>query len=105
MPMTATSERRRYPRFHGSGLIANIGGRLVRVVGISAGGMVLETGFAVVGGVMRFTLYPSDGAKVEINKGVGGTCRLVRHEKEAVVVCFEPANYRLVKLVAEWAQR
>ena len=94
-------ERRRYPRFQGFGLMANIGGKLVRVTGVSAGGMKLEKGFKLAADVMRFTLYPCDGGKVDINKGIGGTCRLVREEGEFIAMRFDPASYRLVKFVAD----
>lgn len=94
-------ERRRYPRFQGFGLMANIGGKLVRVTGVSAGGMKLEKGFKLGVEDMRFTLYPCDGGKVDINKGVGGICRLVREDSDFVAMRFDPATYRLVKFVAE----
>lgn len=98
---TAARERRRYPRFQGFGLMANIGGKLVHVTGVSAGGMKLEKGFKLVPDSMRFTLYPCDGGKVDINKGVGGTCQLVREESDFIAMRFDPATYRLVKFVAE----
>ena len=94
-------ERRRYPRFQGSNLMANIGGRLVHVAGISAVGMKLEKGFALSATPVRFTLYPCGDGKVDINRGIGGTCRLVREEDGFVAMRFEPASYRLVKFVAE----
>lgn len=94
-------ERRRYPRFRGSGLMANIGGKLVHVAGVSAGGMKLEKGFKLVPDSMRFTLYPSEGGKVDINNGIGGTCRLVREEADFIAMRFDPATYRLVKFVAD----
>ncbi len=100
MPDT-TKDRRRYPRFQGFGLMANIGGKLVRVTGVSAGGMKLEKGFKLVPDVMRFTLYPIDGGKVDINNGIGGTCRLVREDGDCIAMRFEPATYRLVKFVAD----
>ena len=100
---TAASEqeRRRYPRFQGFGLMANIGGKLVRVSGMSAGGMKLEKGFKLLPGPMRFTLYPSDGDKIDINNGIGGTCRLVREDDDVIAMRFDPATYRLVKFVAD----
>lgn len=94
-------ERRRYPRFQGLGLMANIGGKLVRVTGVSAGGMNLEKGFKLTPDSMRFTLYPIDQGKVDINNGIGGTCRLVRETGDFIAMRFEPASYRLVKFVAE----
>ena len=94
-------DRRRYPRFQGFGLMANIGGKLVRVTGVSAGGMKLEKGFNMAPDVMRFTLYPTDGGKVDINKGIGGTCCLVREDEVCVAMRFDPATYRLVKFVAD----
>ena len=101
MPDQNGHERRRYPRFHGQGLMANIGGKLVQVAGISAGGMSLESGFAVSAGAMRFTLYPSDNGKVDINHGIGGVCRLVHEGERLVALRFEPATYRLVKFIAD----
>ena len=62
-------ERRRYPRFQGFGLMANIGGKLVRVTGVSAGGMKLEKGFKLVPESMRFTLYPTEGTAVDVPLG------------------------------------
>ena len=89
--------------------MANIGGKLVRVAGISAGGMSLEPGFAVSDGAMRFTLYPCDNGKVDINHGIGGACRLVREEGGFVALRFDPATYRLVKFIADctdsWPER
>lgn len=101
MPDQDGRERRRYPRFNGLGLMANIGGKLVRVAGISAGGMTLESGFTVAAGSMRFTLYPSDSGKVDINHGIGGACRLVRENERFIALRFDPATYRLVKFIAE----
>jgi hypothetical protein len=101
MPQSNAPERRRYPRFHGSGLMVNIGGKLVHVAAISATGMKLETGFKVGPDPTRFTLYPCKGGKVDINHGIGGTCRLVREDNGFVAMRFEPASYRLVKFVAE----
>ncbi|MBI3446115.1 MAG: PilZ domain-containing protein [Magnetospirillum sp.] len=101
MPEQDGQERRRYPRFNGLGLMANIGGKLVRVAGISAGGMNLEAGFAVAAGSMRFTLYPTENGKVDINHGIGGACRLVREGERLVALRFDPATYRLVKFIAE----
>jgi len=94
-------ERRRYPRFQGARLMANIGGRLVRVAGISAGGMTLEKGFSSAAGLMRFTLYPTTGNKVDINSGIGGTGEIVHEEGDLISLRFNPASYRLVKFVAE----
>jgi hypothetical protein len=95
------SERRRYPRFQGFNLMVNIGAKLVHVAGISATGMKLEKGFKLSSDLMRFTLYPCDRGKVDINHGIGGTCRLVREEDGFVALRFEPASYKLVKFVAE----
>ena len=94
-------ERRRYPRFQGHGLMANIGGKLVNVTGVSAGGMQLEKGFKLIPDSMRFTLYPTDGGKVDINNGIGGTCRLVREGDDFIAMRSDPATYRLVKFVAD----
>ncbi|OAN43043.1 hypothetical protein A6A04_10135 [Paramagnetospirillum marisnigri] len=94
-------DRRRYPRFQGAGLMVNIGGKLVKVAGISAGGMKLESGFALADGPMRFTLYPTKDGKMDINHGIGGMCRFVRYEGAFVALRFDPATYRLVKMVAE----
>ena len=96
-----SAERRRYPRFGGFGLMANIGGKLVRITGISAGGMMLEKGFKLGDGNMRFTLYPCDGGRVDINRGIGGTCRLVREDENTIAMRFDPATYRLVKFIAD----
>lgn len=101
MPEQIAKDRRRYPRFNGGGLMVNVGGKLVKVAGISAGGMMLEAGFALAEGPMRFTLYPSKDGKVDINHGIGGMCRLVRAEGDFVALRFDPATYRLVKLVAD----
>ncbi|CAA7616938.1 conserved hypothetical protein [Candidatus Terasakiella magnetica] len=95
------SERRRYPRFQGFGLMAIIGGKLVRVADISATGMELEAGFTIKPEPMRFTLYPNDGGKLDINRGIGGICTLVRQDNRIVALKFTPATYRLVKFVAE----
>jgi hypothetical protein len=96
-------DRRRYPRFHGSTLLANIGGKLVKVTGVSAGGMELEKGFKLTDGPMRFTLYPTKGGRVDLNKGTGGSCVLVRETADYVAMRFEPASYPLLKFVAEWS--
>lgn len=101
MPDDQGHERRRYPRFHGLHLMANIGGKLVRVAEISAGGMTLEGGFKVTASTLRFTLYPSDNGKLDINHGIGGICAVVREDKDFVALRFEPATYRLVKFIAE----
>ena len=81
--------------------MANIGGKLVRVAEVSAGGMTVEKGFSIAVGGMRFTLYPIDGAKVDINRGIGGTARLVHEDEALVALRFDPPTYRLVKFVAE----
>lgn len=81
--------------------MANIGGKLVRVAQISAGGMMLEAGFALGPGPMRFTLYPSGGGRLDINHGIGGTGLVVREGERFVALRFEPATYRLVKFIAE----
>jgi hypothetical protein len=101
MPDKQGHERRRYPRFHGLHLMANIGGKLVRVAEISAGGMTLEAGFKVTSSTLRFTLYPIDGGKVDINHGIGGTCTVVREDENFISMRFDPATYRLVKFIAE----
>jgi hypothetical protein len=101
MPDRQGRERRRYPRFHGLRLMANIGGKLLRVAEISAGGMTLEAGFKANGEALRFTLYPSDNGKLDINHGIGGSCSVVRQDSGYVALRFEPATYRLVKFVAE----
>ncbi|ARJ68218.1 hypothetical protein WV31_17175 [Magnetospirillum sp. ME-1] len=101
MPDDQGHERRRYPRFHGLHLMANIGGKLVRVAEISAGGMTLEAGFKATASTLRFTLYPSDNGKLDINHGIGGTCRVVREDAQFVALRFDPATYRLVKFIAE----
>ena len=38
---------------------------------------------------------------MDINKGTGGTCRLVREDDNCVAMRFDPASYRLVKFVAD----
>lgn len=86
-PSSQGRDRRRRPRFNGLPLLANIGGRLVRVMEISAGGM-------------RFILYPCRAGRVDLNRGFGGVCRIVRRDRESVGMRFEPAGYRLVKFVA-----
>jgi hypothetical protein len=101
MPNDQGHERRQYPRFHGLHLMANIGGKLVRVAEISAGGMTLESGFTISASTMRFTLYPTESGKVDINHGVGGIARVVREDPQWVSLRFEPATYRLVKFIAE----
>lgn len=100
LPSSQGRERRRWPRFDGLPLLANIGGRLVRVMEISAGGMALEPGFKLDEGAMRFTLYPVRGGRVDLNRGFGGTARVVRRGRESVGVRFESGGYRLVKFVA-----
>ncbi len=101
MPDDQGHERRRYPRFHGLHLMVNIGGKLVRVAEISAGGMTLEAGFKVSASTMRFTLYPTENGKVDINHGIGAVGRVVREEPQWVSLRFEPATYSLVKFIAE----
>lgn len=102
MPDAQGHERRRYPRFNGLRLMANIGGKLVKVAQISAGGMTLEAGFAVTDAPMRFTLYPSrENGKLDINNGIGGTCMAVRDGSGWVALRFDPATYQLVKFIAE----
>ena len=101
MPLAKATDRRRYPRFNGLQLMANIGGKLVKVAQISAGGMTLEAGFKVTEAPMRFTLYPAgDDGKLDINNGIGGLCRLVREDSRTVALRFDPATYRLVKFIA-----
>jgi hypothetical protein len=100
MPDAQAAERRRYPRFNGLHLMANIGGKLVKVAQISAGGMTLEAGFTAATEPMRFILYPSDDGKLDINHGVGGICRMVREDQRTVALRFDPATYRLVKFIA-----
>ncbi|BAE50055.1 hypothetical protein amb1251 [Paramagnetospirillum magneticum AMB-1] len=104
MPDKQGHERRRYPRFHGLQLMANIGGKLVQVAEISAGGMTLEAGFKTTAGALRFTLYPSDNGKLDINHGIGGQCRVVREDATFVALRFDPATYRLVKFIAECSE-
>ena len=102
---TAASEqeRRRYPRFQGFGLMANIGGKLVRVVNVSAKGMTVERTFPYGTEPLSFTLYPSDGRRLDLNKGVKGT-GIVAHEEDALVgIRFQPATLALVRLVVDHA--
>jgi hypothetical protein len=101
MPDDQGHERRRYPRFRGLHLMANIGGKLVRVAQISAGGMMLEAGFSPGSGPMRFTLYPSENGKLDINHGIGGSGLVVRETERLIALRFDPATYRLVKFIAE----
>ena len=97
------SDRRRYPRLGNIPLMANIGGKLVRVVNVSAKGMTVERTFPYGTEPLSFTLYPSDGRRLDLNKGVKGT-GIVAHEEDALVgIRFQPATLALVRLVVDHA--
>jgi hypothetical protein len=100
---SAASERRHYPRLHGVPLMANIAGRLVQVIDVSAKGVTLEKAFVPLPGVMTFTLYPFDGERLQLNKGVRATGVVSHSEADRIGIRFEPASLALVKLVVEKA--
>jgi len=99
----AASERRRYPRLGNIRLMANIGGKLVRVVNVSAKGMTVERTFPYGVEPLSFTLYPSDGRRLDLNKGVKGTGIVAHEEDELVGIRFQPATLALVRLVVDHA--
>ena len=104
IPDPAASDRRRYPRLGHVPLMANIAGMLVRVVNVSAKGMTVERRFPTNGSeTLSFTLYPCEGRRLDLNKGVKGT-GIVTHEDETLAgIRFEPATLALVKLVVSHA--
>ncbi len=93
-------DRRHYPRLHGPGLVASIGGQLVKVVEFSATGLTLERGFPISREPMAFTLYPSDGQLVDLTGGMQADGVVVHEEAERVGLRFHPARLALVKFVA-----
>jgi len=99
----AASERRRYPRLGNIRLMANIGGKLVRVVNVSAKGMTVERTFPYGAEPLSFTLYPSDGRRLDLNKGVKGTGIVAHEEDDLVGIRFQPATLALVRLVVDHA--
>ena len=102
-PPTATSagrDRRHYPRLHGVGLVANIAGKLVKVVEVSATGLTLERRFPLSHAPITFTLYPSDGRHLDLNSGMLAAGIVVHEEDEQIGLRFQPASLALVKFVA-----
>jgi len=98
----AAPDRRRYPRLGNIPLMANIGGKLVRVVNVSAKGMTVERAFPYGAEPLSFTLYPLDGNRLDLNKGVKGV-GIVGHEEDgAIGIRFAPATLALVKLVVRF---
>jgi hypothetical protein len=98
----AHRERRHYPRLPEVPLMANIGGRLVRVLDISATGLTVEKLFPMAGdGPVPFTLYPCDGRRLDLNHGMPAAGAVVHDDGTQVGLRFEPASLRLVKFVAE----
>ena len=97
------SDRRRYPRLGNIPLMANIGGKLVRVVNVSAKGMTVERSFPYGPEPLSFTLYPTDGRRLDLNKGVKGTGIVAQEEESLVGIRFQPATLALVKLVVDHA--
>ena len=94
------SERRRYPRLPGKGLIANIAGRLVNVVDVSATGMTVERQFEPSQSEpTSFVLYPCDGNRLDLNRGVKAKGIVVHLDETTVGLKFEPASLALVKLI------
>jgi hypothetical protein len=99
--------RRAYPRFGGVELVANIGGKLVRVVEVCATGMTVENKFTQVDGPVDFALYPCDGVKLDVNKGIHGTAIIIHADGPLVGLRFEPATLALVEFAADhirWAE-
>lgn len=101
-PRPPVQDRRRFPRVH-VGLVANIGGRLVDVVDVSAKGMTLARAFDPVPGPMPFILYPAEGHRLDLNHGVRGHAVLTHQEPDRVGVRFDPPSMDLVKLVVDRA--
>ncbi len=99
-PTPASRDRRHYPRLLGVGLIANIAGNLVRVMEVSATGLTLERRFPLSREPMPFTLYPSDGRRLDLNNGMTAAGIVVHEEGEQVGLRFQPASLALVKFVA-----
>jgi len=97
----APPDRRRYPRLGNIPLMANIAGVLVRVVNVSAKGMTVERRFPYGAEPLAFTLYPCEGRRLDLNKGVKGA-GIVAHEEDSLVgIRFAPATLALVKLVVD----
>ena len=99
-PPTASRDRRHYPRLHGVGLVANIAGKLVKVMEISATGLTLERRFPVSADMMTFTLYPTDGKRLDLNHSMRAT-GIVVHDELDQGLRFHPASLALVKFVAD----
>lgn len=101
-PVPAHRDRRHYPRLPEVPLMANIAGRLVRVLDISATGVTLEKCFPMGGdGPLAFTLYPCHGKRLDLNSGMRAAGALVHEDEIQVGLRFEPASMKLVKFVAE----
>ncbi len=98
VPVT-DGERRRYPRFQGVGLMVIIAGKLLKVIDISANGMKVEKDCLIPTGPLNFTLYPSDGHKLDLNHGLQVRGVVVRQSGRTAGIRFEPASLAVVKLV------
>ena len=81
-------------------MIANIAGRLVNVIDVSATGMTLERQFEPASsGPTSFVLYPCEGTRLDLNRGVKAKGVVVHIDATTIGLKFEPASLALVKLI------
>jgi hypothetical protein len=99
-PQSSPSERRRYPRRPGSGLMALIAGKLVEVLEVSATGILVRSGFEAGDDPIDFALYPCSGGRLNLNAGIRATGIVVHREEGRVGLRFQPASMKLVRFVA-----
>jgi hypothetical protein len=81
--------------------MAIIGGQLVKVIDASATGLCVEKKFQNTHALMTLVLYPSDGVRLNLNKGVRGTGVIVRETDQLVGIKFDPPSLMLAKFISE----
>jgi len=92
-------ERRRYPRLPNPDLIIKIDGKLLKIIDVSAAGLRVENKFTA-DGLMTFVIYPCQGSKLDLNRGLYLSGLVLRVEDSGVGIKLQPTTLALAKLLA-----
>ncbi len=101
MPDTSTgpADRRRHSRHEGSGLMANINGKLVDIIDLGFGGVRLMRDFSWDQPLLDFQIIRRTNRKLHLNEAVRVTGRVIGATDTQVRIEFDRVAYALAKLI------
>lgn len=101
----AESDRRRFQRFAGTGMMARIGQEMVEVGDMSLGGLRLPRRDLAAGAVVKVQLIPREGTKLHLNEALYAEARVVEHGPGWTGFAFVVVSYSLAKMIVRHMAR